>query len=147
MIRIQRYSPPPHYKQDVQQRGRKYLARNPTPSSRDFNGHAYWHSIHDNLYSGICVYCATWTPRSGGADQTSIDHFIPKSEEPSMAYDWDNFRLCRRRLNTRKGASLEVMDPFYIEDGWFTIDFTSFLIRPLNTAPVFGNRTVPRASC
>lgn len=59
-----------------------------------------------------------------------MDHFIPKSTKPGQAYEWTNFRLCRTRLNNRKGNHTDVLDPFTVPDRWFTLDFTSFLIRP-----------------
>lgn len=142
LIKIQAYSPPPHYEEMVRRKGLQYLTRNPRPSSADFSRHAYWSEIHNELYSlhsGICAYSASWTPRVRNAfsHNTSIDHFIPKTLEPHLAYEWENFRLCRARLNANKGDRLDVMDPLYIRDGWFTVDFLTFLMRPLATAPDF----------
>lgn len=140
LIRIQLYNPPANYLNSVLNKGRRYLQRKPSPSSREFARHAYWQAIHRDLYSlygGICSYCASWTPLppSSRNHNTSVDHFIPKSVDPSRAYEWDNFRLCRAELNQRKASCLAVMDPAAIENGWFTIDFTSFLLKPSPTAP------------
>ena len=63
-------------------------------------------------------------------NQTSVDHFIPKSFDSQMAYEWTNYRLCRERLNMKKSNCIEVMDPFYVKNEWFIIDFSTFLIRP-----------------
>ncbi len=54
-----------------------------------------------------------------------------------MAYDWMNFRLCRSRLNANKGNSTEVMDPCHIQNGWFTIDFSTFLLKPSTSVPEY----------
>jgi len=103
--------------------------------------------IHDEMYDayeGICMYCASWTPRTprGGAFlQTTIDHYIPKSVSPHMAYQWSNFRLSRSDLNTRKGIDLYVPDPFGIQNNWFEIDFATWHVRASDVAPdILKNR-------
>ncbi len=118
------------------------MARQPHPTASEFRKHAYWTEIHDDLYrdyKGICAYCASWTPRSPGGrlDHTSVDHFLPKSLNPLLAYEWDNFRLCRARLNANKGDQLSVIDPLYVINGWFTLDFTTFLIAPNDSSPAY----------
>lgn len=133
MIKIRQFPAPAIYVSAVRRPGLRFLLRHPKPSKKDFSNHNYWKNIHGDLYTlynGICSYCASWTPRNPGIapDHTSVDHFIPKSVQPILAYEWTNFRLCRSRLNFNKGDSTEVMDPFYIENGWFQIDFTTFLI-------------------
>ena len=133
VIRIQQFPPPASHEALVLHPGLRFLRKNPNPSAGDFAKHAYWKKIHNELYqlyAGVCSYCASWTPRHQGGhpDHTSVDHFIPKSEQPAMAYEWANFRLCRARLNANKSNSMEVIDPYYIANGWFQIDFATFLI-------------------
>lgn len=140
MIRITEFAPPAQYQQHVKERGERFLRRNPSPTSIEFGGHDYWRAILDdlhNLYGGVCSYCASWTPRTSSDynKRTSVDHFIPKSIVPSLAYEWKNFRLCRSLLNHRKSSCLEVMDPVSIVNGWFTLDFATFLIKPANSIP------------
>jgi len=142
LINVKRYPPPANYNVKVKNKGQKFLNSNPNPTASEFKRHAYWKEIHKymhNSYSGICAYCASWTPKNSmsNTDHTSIDHFIPKSKLPSMAYEWDNFRLCRIKLNVNKSDSLDVMDPLFIRNGWFIIDFTSFLIRPSSEEPAW----------
>lgn len=141
MIRIQPHPAPLHYEESVQKPGVQFLRRNPHPTSAEYSRHAYWRAVHDDLYtlySGVCAYCASWTPHvMGKFDHSSVDHFIPKALDPRLAYEWSNFRLCRARLNANKGDSLDVMDPLHIRDGWFTIDFSTFLIRPSPVVPIF----------
>jgi uncharacterized protein (TIGR02646 family) len=142
VIRIQKYPPPAHYFTRVHKPGNAYLLRNPQPTSSELSRHSYWRAIHDDLYrlyNGICAYCSSWTPRtpSGSVDRTSVDHFIPKSSDPILAYDWENFRLCRARINNNKGDSHIVIDPFHVQDGWFQIDFTTFLIISKENVPQY----------
>ncbi len=140
MIKVQQFSPPAHYKADVEIPGLNYLARYPRPTQKQFKHHKFWTKIHDDLYAlynGICVYCALWTPRrpSRRYDHTSVDHFLPRSEFSDKAYEWKNFRLSRSRLNRKKSNYMDVVDPFYIQNGWFIIDFATFLIRPDMSTP------------
>ncbi len=154
MIRVTPSAPPPHYETKVRARGRAYLRVHPTPTSHQFSRHSYWREILDDLhsrYGGICAYSASWTPRGPvdrGLDRSSVDHFIPKSKSPQAAYEWSNFRLCRARLNQRKSDSLDVVDPFGIQNGWFTIDFYTFYVRAGDTVPVWAvnpiNATIAR---
>jgi hypothetical protein len=59
-----------------------------------------------------------------------VEHFEPKDEFPELAYEWSNYRLVAGILNGRKGTNNDVLDPFTIEDGWFTIDFSSLMVKP-----------------
>jgi uncharacterized protein (TIGR02646 family) len=141
VIRIQRLTPPTRYASKVRDKGGRFLNRIPRPSAQDFRKHSYWREVHKDLYigyGGICAYCASWTPRkqSPGVDHTSIDHFIPKSVEPNLAYEWDNFRLCRSRLNQNKDDNTDVIDPLQVENGWFCLDFLTFLIKPNVESPM-----------
>ena len=53
-----------------------------------------------------------------------------KSRYPSIAYEWNNYRLARPKLNRNKADSEDVVDPFRVRDGWFVLDCPSCLIRP-----------------
>ena len=53
-----------------------------------------------------------------------------RDEDPNKAYEWENFRLSRWRINTRKRNHKDVLDPFTIGESWFELDFTTFGIKP-----------------
>jgi hypothetical protein len=139
MIRVTLPTAPANYEVDVSRPGEAFLRAVPTPTPAQWNQHRYWNLIHDDLYRGlrgICNYCASWSPRrSAGDDHTSIDHFIPKSRAPRLAYSWKNFRLCRERLNNRKKHHSDIVDPCGIRDGVYVIDFDTFQIKPLYSLP------------
>jgi hypothetical protein len=59
----------------------------------------------------------------------SVDHFLPKSRRPDLAYEWSNYRLAIPQVNSYKGDSTDVIDPFVVHDGWFVLDFPSCLVR------------------
>ena len=71
----------------------------------------------EKSYGRICAY----TCRSivGG----SVDHFLPKSKYPELAYEWANYRLSCAFANQAKAAKVGLMDPFQIGLGWFSISF------------------------
>jgi len=143
MIRVILPNPPAHYIADVKTPGESFIRAIPNPKAHEWEGKDFWRFIHDDLYAGlkgICVYCSSWSPRIKSdlysEHHTSIDHFIPKSRSPIQAYAWKNYRLCRTRLNRRKGVHQDVLDPCNINDGTFRIEFTTFLIEPLKTLPL-----------
>jgi hypothetical protein len=135
MIQVALPSPPVNYESEVNIPGKAFLRNTSDPTKRDWKNHRYWYRIHDYLYNehnGICLYCASWTPRrqqSNAFDHTSIDHFIPKTSNAQLAYEWSNFRLCRSRLNNYKSDFQDVLDPCLVSNYWFYLDFTSFLIK------------------
>ncbi len=115
----------------VRKPGQAFLRRFPNPDQRQFRSHQYWKESLPELrdaYNEVCAYCACWIPLQG-----SVDHFVPKSVNPHLAYEWSNFRLAQERINSNKGDSVEVLDPFHIEAGWFILDCASFFVKP-NTA-------------
>jgi len=136
MIPVSSPPPPPNYQTDVLTPGQVFLAACPNPNRTHWNQHRYWSKVHQYLYSqlnGICSYSASVTAMAGSAnvETTSIDHFVPKSDPPyNQAYEWDNFRLCRARLNNRKGNFRDVLDPYNIASNWFRLDFTTFALSP-----------------
>lgn len=141
MIRVGNPPVPQDFDERVKTPGMAFLRQYPEPTSALWKMHRYWRHAHEDLYGalgGICSYCASFTPRrsdDSGVDHTSIDHFIPKSKNQALAYEWDNFRLCRSRLNHRKGNSDDVIDPYIVENGKFRLNFANFLITPGNNLP------------
>ena len=118
----------PEFDAQVRQPGLKFLSKNPNPSAKGFKQHNYWSRAASNLhsaYSGLCAYTTMHL-----ADTSSVDHFLPKKKYPYLAYEWDNYRLARQRINTQKGNTEEILDPFKIKIGWFVLDLPSCLIRP-----------------
>lgn len=111
--------------------GRDFLRRNPTPAT--FKGSEFWKLCLDDLrtaYRGICAYCCLWVP-----SLCSVDHFAPKSSSPHLAYEWSNYRLAHQKVNSYKGNSTDVLDPFHIQEGWFILDFSNCFVKPNPTTP------------
>lgn len=60
----------------------------------------------------------------------SVDHFQPKVKYPNRAYEWSNYRLALDSINSNKGESEIVLDPFVVRDGWFVLDKASLWVHP-----------------
>lgn len=92
----------------------------------------YWTSCLDELYEsyrGICAYYCYRIERTSGP---GVDHVVAKSNpaDPSLAYEWTNFRLACAYANTCKNQYSDVLDPVSIEDGWFCLDVVTLLVSP-----------------
>ena len=132
MIRVNQAPEPGNFDDRVRQRGLRYLG-NPArrPTVKQWSSHSYWRDVGDelhNAYAGICAYSCHWIPYDTGAD--TVEHFRPKDTYPTEAYEWSNYRLVCATLNGRKGTFEDVLDPFVIQNGWFTINFPSLLVTP-----------------
>ncbi|MCI0471459.1 MAG: HNH endonuclease [Candidatus Aminicenantes bacterium] len=108
------------------------MKKNPDPSGDEIRNRPYWRSALDDLYrsySRICAYSALWC----SPDAAQVDHFIPiasmKGENSRLAYDWNNYRLASKSMNTQKHCFQDVIDPFLVERDWFVMDFPSLDIR------------------
>lgn len=131
MIRVNMKAEPDSFDLCVRQPGNRFLGNTPAPTAKEFEKHPYWRSILRELreaYNSVCAYCSFYVPPATGVD--TVEHFKPKSKHPNLAYEWSNYRFVSHRLNSRKGARENVLDPFEIENGWFVIEFPSLLVKP-----------------
>jgi hypothetical protein len=129
MIPVTLQPEPEDFAKTVKEAGLKFLLEVPSPTTEQWKGKEYWQQALPSMrkaYQGICAYCAHWIPHSTG--NHSIDHFMPKSHHPELAYTWNNFRYVAARFNSRKGTR-SILDPFQLIHNWFILDFTSFFIR------------------
>ena len=131
MIRVEEQEEPATFAAAVREPGALFLAANPHATSNDLQQHDYWRRAAKGLYDaydGICAYtCHKIAVDTGWA---TVEHFVPKSVERHLAYDWSNFRLVCGRMNARKGKHQDVLDPFRLENGVFAIDFPSLQVYP-----------------
>lgn len=116
------------FDRDVRQPGLAFLRFCPEPNNREYRKHEYWSRSLPSLreaYGGVCAYTSFYMP-SG----VSLDHFVPKAHCPTLAYEWSNFRLCDPRVNGWKSSRLNIVDPFKIRPGWFTLMLPACIVRP-----------------
>ncbi|MEP7137131.1 MAG: hypothetical protein ABI904_19565 [Chloroflexota bacterium] len=131
MIPIRPQAEPNDFNGKVRQPGQIFLANKPNPKNNEWKGKDYWRiCIPDlyELYGGICAYSAQWIPLETGV--ATVDHFEPKAVFPHLAYEWTNFRLASSKLNSRKGSTRDVIDPFTLSNESFQLDFPSLLMKP-----------------
>ena len=140
MIRVMPAQEPTSFDTNVRRPGRAYLRNNPNPSREQFRTANYWKTCLAELcksYKDICAYSGIWVPTNA-----SVDHYIPKSIRPDLAYEWSNYRLALDKINNYKSDRVGVADPFTIEDGWFVLDFDSFYVLPNSELEPEVKRTV-----
>ena len=131
MIFVQEEPEPLEFEARVRLPGQAFLEKFPNPSTDQWKSKSYWRRVLTNLrdrYGGICAYTCHWIAPDTGAD--TVDHFVPKSCAPALAYEWSNYRLVCGRMNGRKGTKQDVLDPFGLNDDTFALHFPSLQIRP-----------------
>lgn len=101
----------------------------PLPPKADIQ--PYWRACLTELhqaYEGVCAYLGVHFERvMGGA---SVDHFIAKSANAGLAYEWSNYRLACSTMNSRKRDYDDVLDPFYLAPGLFRLQLSTGHIYP-----------------
>jgi hypothetical protein len=85
-----------------------------------------------DAYDQRCAYLAMRLERATGSP--TIDHFVPKSRDWRLVYEWSNYRLSASCVNGAKGDR-HVIDPFEVEPGWFELDLDTYLVRGGPNAP------------
>ncbi len=119
MIAVARPAEPADFDATVRQPGRRWLAAHPDARRpRD-----YWSCAKPALaaaFGGLCGYSAMYEPVG------TVDHFVSCRTDPSLAYEWSNYRYASQWVNSSKQtADDEVLDPFLVADGWFEVDLPS----------------------
>lgn len=125
MIRVEAQPEPEDFDARVRQPGRQAIATGIDPLP------PYWrHSLPQlhHAYGGICAYLSIRIPR--GVGSRSTDHFVAKSKETDLIYEWSNYRLACSLMNSRKGSFTDILDPFEIEDGWFVLELSALQVLP-----------------
>ena len=127
MIPISLKPEPPNFDAIVRKPGLAFLKNHPQPNNRQFSKKNYWRNISSelhNAYQRVCAYTCSFI-----ADGGTVDHFLPKTTNPELAYEWSNYRLSSPRANNYKANEINLIDPINMDLGLFTIDFPSCLIK------------------
>ncbi len=91
------------------------------------------------LYAERCAYLAMHLERATGSP--TVDHFVPKSKNWRLVYEWSNYRLSAGCVNAKKGV-LDVVDPFTAGPGWFALNLETFEVTAGAAAPMAGLTTI-----
>lgn len=127
------------FNRDVRRPGEVFLATTPRPNNRAFRKHEYWSRARAHLweaYNKVCAYTSFHLPTGG-----SVDHFVPKSIAPELAYEWSNYRLCLERVNNWKRNSQIAVDPCFMESDWVYLSLPECIVRVSDGAgPIVRSR-------
>jgi hypothetical protein len=133
MIRFTLQEEPTGWDARCRARGRKWLARN-----LDYiRPQDYWTEFEPELraaFNELCAFSAMWVMKA------DMDHFIPvamlkKRGQHELAYEWSNFRYVEGVINQSK-RDYPVLDPFEVQDDWFTILLPSLQLVLTDKVPV-----------
>lgn len=130
MIRVEAQPEPEDFDARVRQPGRLAIATGLSPLP------PYWREALPQLhrsYGGICAYLSIRIPF--GVGSRSTDHFVAKSREVALTYEWSNYRLACSLMNARKGSFTDILDPFEIQDGWFVLELSALQVLPSPDLP------------
>ena len=143
MIPVSPMPEPANFDEMVRSPGRKYLSRHGIRKQGDTAGRRipwsadkadYWRRCSAELiqeYRSICCYVAMKINRDPGEQDrhTSVEHFVPKSKDPWLAYEWANYRLASCKANRDRGDR-DVLDPFAVEADDFLLMLATGEIYP-----------------
>ncbi|MCI0578057.1 MAG: hypothetical protein L0332_19295 [Chloroflexi bacterium] len=130
MIPVSQQPEPEDFEQSVRVKGNLFLREVPHPTSKQWEKKAYWQDALPAMrsaYNRICAYSAHWISNATGSH--TIDHFVPKTADPSLAYEWSNFRYVASRFNSRK-RTRTIIDPFFLTNNWFVLEFPALMVKP-----------------
>ena len=144
MIPIKPAPEPKSFDKNVRQPGLQFL--NELGISKPYDGRVripwkdgrFWRECIDLLedsYHHTCCYVGMRINNSNSDKHRSVEHFIPKSLDPWLAYEWSNYRLSCRKANTDRGSKT-VLDPFLVDPNDFRLDLFSFELFPNPDLPL-----------
>ena len=131
MVRIKQQPELPIFDTKVRKPGNEFLKNNPNTKSSEYP--PYWLEIQEEfaeIYDYICAYLGLYD-HSG-----EIDHFIPKSEDKTLVYEWSNYRYCSNKVNKVKSFKSITTDPFTINNGDILLD--------VSIGEVYANTTLDK---
>lgn len=143
MINVQRQPEPADFDEKVRKPGLKYLKLAGKTGKIDWKSPkaTVWRNCRNELYAaykGLCCYVAMHispsTVNKNDLYSASVEHFIPKSQRPELAYEWSNYRLASRKANSDRQTK-SVLDPFLVKNDWFELELFSGEVNPNPTLP------------
>jgi uncharacterized protein (TIGR02646 family) len=159
VIPVQPQEEPSEFDARVRQRGKTWILKknlnpnDPLPNGIDYPKPAYWAKQRDNYscleqlyeaYQRVCSYTGLYI--TSGAK--SVDHFVPKSRLVGLAFEWSNYRLACRNINSSKQDFEDVLDPFFLESEVFFLDLDTgkIYVNPALEKTPLGNNALQTIS-
>lgn len=135
MIPVEPQPEPEEFDTCIRQKGLQWLAKKgidtTTPAPDGFKFTPLWRECLDAIYeryARICAYGGFYIERVTGAP--TVEHFVPKSKAPGLAYEWGNYRMVCSLLNGRKRHYEDVLDPFTLPPETFHLNLVTGAILP-----------------
>jgi hypothetical protein len=94
---------------------------------------ALWTAFKPDLadaFRDLCAYGAMYEPVG------TVDHFVPVDANEALAYDWPNYRFASAWINSSKQKAVAVLDPLWVQDGWFELLLPSLQLVATDQVPV-----------
>ena len=135
MIPVAPRPEPAAFDADVRQKGLAHLKKrgfsldHPLPPQAGIE--PYWRACLTDLhreYGGVCAYLGLFFERVMGGG--CVDHFIAKSANAGLAYEWSNYRLACSTMNSRKREYSDLLDPFFLAPDLFRLQLSTGHIYP-----------------
>ena len=149
MIPVAAQPEPAAFDTQVRQKGLAHLARKGLPLNQPLPTKAciepYWRACLTDLhqaYGGVCAYLGVFFERVMGGG--SVDHFIAKSANAGLAYEWNNYRLACSTMNSRKREYSDVLDPFFLAPDLCRLQLSTGHIYPNADLPAVPMRLVQK---
>ncbi len=131
MIHVQPPEEPDDFDRMVRIPGTLWLSSNPAGDKFP----DYWKHCFGALAEGfnhLCGYSAMHVPELGAV----VDHYLSKSKQRELTYEWSNYRYASSRINSRKHTfDDQILDPFEVRDGWFEVQLGSWQLMTTNAIP------------
>lgn len=131
MIPVKPAPEPSTFNKKVREPGRDFLKNLGITKQGDVADNIPWDKARfwakcskelDSAYNYICCYVGMRINNSSNRFEShSVEHFIPKSINPWLAYEWDNYRLACRKANSDRDKK-PVIDPFLVGPDDFRLD-------------------------
>lgn len=126
MIPVSPAPEPENFDRTVRQPGLAAMAANPSPPSPP----SFWRKATPDMMRAYHQICAYFCIYMEFINSPTIDHFIAKSRNREMIYEWSNYRLACSLANSRKRDFEDVLDPFDIPEGLFALDLITLKVVP-----------------
>ncbi|WP_291982964.1 hypothetical protein [Candidatus Accumulibacter sp. ACC005] len=135
MIPVAAQPEPAAFDAAVRQKGLTHLIEKGFPRGQPLPSKAeikpYWRACLTDLhqaYGGVCAYLGIFFERVMGGG--SVDHFIAKSANAGLAYEWSNYRLACSTMNSRKREFSDMLDPFHLASDLFRLQLSTGHVYP-----------------
>ncbi|WP_022658315.1 hypothetical protein [Desulfovibrio desulfuricans] len=122
----------------------------PITNSNFWKNKNFWRHCKKDLhssYNGICAYLGIFLHENVHINNSSVEHFLPKSLFPASAYEWNNYRLVSVFVNNKRNNALEILDPFHITDDTFKVSLNTGIVKPSPELPACEQKKVTDTIC